>query len=190
MNKSDLRTEYKAKRAALTATQVHVMDRQLLEQLKRLPWETTKYLHCYLPIEKFKEFNTIPFLQWIEENFPKITLVISKSDFHRQELTHFKYNSATLLKLNAWGIPEPEHGEVVHARLIDAIITPLLVVDQQGNRVGYGKGFYDRFFSACRPDVLKVGVSYFAPVQEIADVSPWDIPLSVAVSPTGVFSFK
>jgi len=190
MNKSDLRKKYKAKRAALTVSQVEALDRQLLDHLKGLPWEAIQYLHCFLPIEKFKEYNTLPFLQWIGENYPKITVVISKSDFQSHELTHYKYNAETLLKLNPWGIPEPEFGEEISVSLIDAIITPLLVVDQLGNRVGYGKGFYDRFFSACRPDVLKIGVSYFDPIKEISDLSDWDIPLSLVVSPAGVFSFE
>jgi len=190
MKKSDLRTEYKSKRAALPQEQVRTLDLLLLGHLQSLPWDTIHYLHCFLAIEKFKEFNTTPFLRWITENYPHITLVISKSDFLNQGLTHFKYNIDVILKPNIWGIPEPVDGEEVSALMIDAIITPLLVLDHKGNRVGYGKGFYDRFFSTCRPEVLKIGVSYFEPIPSISDVSEWDIPLSLAVTPMGIYNFE
>ena len=77
----------------------------------------------------------------------------------------------------------------VFGYLDDLIIVPLLAVDAQGHRVGYGKGFYDRFLSKCRPDCLKVGLNYFEPDERIVDVGEHDIKLDACVTPTEVFCF-
>ncbi|MGO1817428.1 MAG: 5-formyltetrahydrofolate cyclo-ligase, partial [Sphingobacterium sp.] len=78
---------------------------------------------------------------------------------------------------NAWGIPEPVVDDPVEIGLLDGVLVPLLVADVEGNRVGYGKGFYDRFLARCKPGVLKMGISYFPPIERIENVGAWDIPI-------------
>jgi 5-formyltetrahydrofolate cyclo-ligase len=70
------------------------------------------------------------------------------------------------------------------------VFVPLLGYDVQGNRVGYGKGFYDAFLSQCKKDVVKIGLSFFEPEQEITDVLNTDIRLDYCVTPTTVYSFR
>ena len=50
------------------------------------------------------------------------------------------------------------------------VFVPLLAFDKAGNRVGYGKGFYDLFLSECRQDVIKVGLSFFEAEEEIPGI--------------------
>ncbi|MGV6946818.1 5-formyltetrahydrofolate cyclo-ligase [Sphingobacterium kyonggiense] len=190
MEKAKLRQEYKLKRNELSLEEVKHLDDLLLEELKAYDWSGIKYLHCYLSIEKFKEYNTLPFIKWIWKHFPEITIVISKSDFQSNELTHYSFFKDTSLELNSWGIPEPIAAEEIPATVIDAIITPMLVVDMLGNRVGYGKGFYDRFFVSCKEEVKKLGVSYFPPVDAIDDIQEWDIPIDLAFTPGKTFVFN
>ena len=66
---------------------------------------------------------------------------------------------------NKYGIPEPVGGTEMMPAEIELIIVPLLVFDINGNRVGYGKGYYDRFLKSCSENALKVGVSFFEPVE-------------------------
>ena len=80
----------------------------------------------------------------------------------------------TVLYENKWGIPEPRDGKVISASSIDIVIVPLLYADEEGNRVGYGKGFYDRFLSECKNDIQKIGVNFFAPKDEISDIESTD----------------
>lgn len=92
---------------------------------------------------------------------------------------------------SAWGIQEPnplKHTKI-HAMDIDLIIIPLLAFDSKGNRVGYGKGFYDRFLMDCRPDAIKIGICLDEAVQRIDDVEAHDIPLDLCISPTGIHLF-
>ena len=106
----------------------------------------------------------------------------------QNEIKTIKQKPDTSLKENGWGILEPEDDFVEDIKY-DVIITPLLYCDNRGNRVGYGKGFYDMFFSKIDRSALKVGVSFFPPVALISDVSEQDVPLDYLVTPTEVLSF-
>jgi 5-formyltetrahydrofolate cyclo-ligase len=68
-------------------------------------------------------------------------------------------------------------------------LVPLLAYDLKGNRVGYGKGYYDRFLAECRPDALKIGFSYFEPEEQINDTEDFDIPLNYCVTPHRCYEF-
>ncbi len=73
---------------------------------------------------------------------------------------------------------------------IDLVITPLLAFDIKGYRVGYGKGFYDRFFAPLRNDVKRVGISLFSPCEEIENINEYDIPLTHCITPKKIYTFS
>ncbi len=187
MDKATARAAYKLKRTNLSIPEVERMDQQLFQQLQAFDWSGITYLHCYLSIAKFKEYDTMPFIEWIWENYPKIHIVISKSDFETHELKHYLMEKDAPLEHNPWGIPEPVNAPEIDVQQIDAVVAPLLVVDRAGNRIGYGKGFYDRFFAACRPDLRKLGISYFVPIDHIDGIQSWDIPISIVFTPEGTY---
>lgn len=93
------------------------------------------------------------------------------------------------LALSDWQIHEPSHNETIASNEIDLVIVPLLAFDERGYRVGYGRGFYDRFLAQCRPDAQKIGLSYFPPVERIDDVNEFDIKLDSCVTPGKVWRF-
>jgi 5-formyltetrahydrofolate cyclo-ligase len=64
-----------------------------------------------------------------------------------------------------------------------------LCFDLRGFRVGYGKGFYDRFLKKCRADCKKIGLSFFEPVKEISDIEEFDVALNFAVTPQEIYNF-
>ncbi len=70
------------------------------------------------------------------------------------------------------------------------VLIPLLAFDLQGNRVGYGKGFYDKLLSDCRPSCIRVGLSLFDATDNITDINNLDQPLSLAITPSGMVSFS
>jgi 5-formyltetrahydrofolate cyclo-ligase len=94
------------------------------------------------------------------------------------------------LALNRWGIPEPTAAEIVPERELDWILVPLLCFDRRGHRVGYGKGFYDRFLASCRADARKVGVSLLPPADCIGDVNQFDVPLDFCLEGGVVWKFS
>ena len=103
--------------------------------------------------------------------------------------TEWHADEQTSYKKNAFGIEEPVQAALINPAELDAVLVPLLISDTQGFRVGYGKGYYDRFLYNCRRDVLKIGFSYFEPVDQIDDIHQFDIPLSICVTPNKIYEF-
>jgi 5-formyltetrahydrofolate cyclo-ligase len=92
------------------------------------------------------------------------------------------------LKKNNWGILEPSQGIPTPPEKIDLVLVPLLAFDKQGNRVGYGKGYYDRFLSTCSPETKKVGISLFSSEEEI-HTTDTDVQLDQCITPIELLTF-
>ncbi len=69
------------------------------------------------------------------------------------------------------------------------IFVPLLAIDKKGFRIGYGKGFYDKWLAHCRQDCIKVGFSYFEPIDRIDGLHEFDLPLDICITPHNVYVF-
>ena len=88
-----------------------------------------------------------------------------------------------------YGIPTPPLGQGVSVQSIDVTFTPLISFDRQGNRIGYGSGFYDRFFQSCPKKVHRVGLAITPPLDEIPDTSTHDIPLHRCITHQQSYTF-
>lgn len=189
MNKSALRKLYLEKRRELSPEEMEIRTLSVVWNFSGLNFGSVRYLHMFYPIVGKLEFNSLVLANWIRNIRPGINLVLSKSNFENHTLFHFLWETDTPLAINQFGITEPESGVAVSPDLLDMVVVPLLAFDKKGHRVGYGKGFYDRFLSECRPDVQKIGVSCFPPVEEISDVSEFDVPLDACVTPEMIWRF-
>ncbi len=186
MDKAQLRAAYKKRREQLSSETIEELSLQIANQALKLPiWEGT-YYHLFLPIESQKEVNT-EYIMHILQGKDKST-VVSKSEFKTGELKHFLLQENTVIKLSKYNIPEPVDGIEVPAEKLDVIFVPLLAYDEKGNRIGYGKGFYDRFLAACKPEALFVGLSLFPPEKNIPSEKT-DVPLHYCITPEKVISF-
>ncbi len=183
MTKAELRRNYKRKRSLLSEAQISSFNAGILNQLLQFDWSGNHYIHTFLPIVGQNEPDMWSFITNIRVYYPDIHIVISRSELKDHAMKHFLLADNVVLEENVWGIVEPVDGETVAETLLDVVLVPLLIVDKAGNRVGYGKGFYDRFLAKCRPDCKKIGISLFAPVEKIDDVDPLDIPLDIVVTP-------
>ena len=112
-----------------------------------------------------------------------VLVVVPQLDLQSGEMENVAFTANAELIENKWGIPEPTNGNIVDAAEIDVVLVPLLCFDHSCYRVGYGKGFYDKFLSKCRPDCLKIGLSFYPPVDNVSDLGPYDIPLDYCVTP-------
>jgi 5-formyltetrahydrofolate cyclo-ligase len=104
-------------------------------------------------------------------------------------MTHFLLTDNTRIQKNEYNIPEPVDGLEVPATKIDVVFVPLLAFDKKGHRVGYGKGFYDKFLSECKPGTIKIGLSFFEPEELISDIFESDVILDYGVTPNVIYSF-
>lgn len=150
-------------------------------------WNKQVY-HIFLPIVEMKEVDTEFLLQILAGKDKDI--VVSKSDFSTRKMTHFLLTDSTKFIKNEHNIPEPVDGFEVSAEKIDVVFLPLLAFDETGNRVGYGKGFYDGFLAECKPETIKIGLSFFEAEPLIDDVFESDVPLDFCITSSKIYSFK
>ncbi|MFC5194038.1 5-formyltetrahydrofolate cyclo-ligase [Bizionia hallyeonensis] len=187
MTKSELRKIYKQKRQALSLETIDDLSLQIANNLLEMPiWERL-YYHIFLSITEQKEINT-DYIISILSGKDKHT-IISKSDFQTTELSHYLLTDATIIKKNAYNIPEPVNGIPIASHVIDVVFIPLLAFDKQGHRVGYGKGFYDGFLKDCKPETIKIGLSFFEAENQIEGIFENDVPLDFCVTPTKTYQF-
>lgn len=187
MNKKDLRSKYKVLRQQLSAEAIEDKSLAIANRLLSLDiWKKT-YFHLFLTIEEQKEVDTEFILQVLAGKDKEI--VVSKSDFETREMTHYLLTDNTKFRKNEYNIFEPIDGLEVPVSKIDVVFVPLLAFDKNGNRVGYGKGFYDNFLAKCKPETIKLGLSFFEPEESIDDVFATDIRLDYCVTPFGISNF-
>lgn len=188
MNKAELRQKYKGKRQKLSLEEIEEKSLAIANNLLRLDiWDKT-YFHIFLPIVEQKEVDTEFILQILAGKDKEI--VVSKSDFETREMSHFLLTDNTKIVKNEYNIPEPVNGLPVPTEMIEVVFVPLLAYDKQGNRVGYGKGFYDKFLSQCKPYVIKIGLSFFEPEEQIEDVLETDVKLDFCLTSKEIIIFS
>ena len=188
MKKNELRLKYKQLREELSPQDIEERSLEIANNLLKLPVWDYSYFHLFLSISEKKEIDTEAILHILHGKDKNV--VVSKSDFESLELRNYLLTDSTILKQNKYGIPEPVEGIEVPPQKIEVVFVPLLAFDEKGNRVGYGKGFYDRFLSSCTGKTVKVGLSFFQAEPEIAEVSENDIPLDYCVTPGKIYRFK
>lgn len=187
MKKAELRQTYKALRQQLSEQQLEDYSLAIANQLLRLNIWDKSFYHIFLPIEEQKEVNTEYILNILSGKDKHI--VISKSDFKDYSMTHVLLSDNTKLVKNDYNIPEPVDGIPIATSQIDVVFVPLLAFDNQGHRVGFGKGFYDRFLQTCKPETLKIGLSFFEAETTLISKSDTDIALNYAVTPETIYEF-
>ncbi|MGG5208910.1 5-formyltetrahydrofolate cyclo-ligase [Chryseobacterium sp. MIQD13] len=186
MLKAELRKKYMQKRKALSIDEAFLLSEKILDNfLNYFQPEAGQKVHIFIPIEKFNEINTNIFIKvFLEKN---IRVFVPKVLTDR--LISVEITEETVFETNSWGISEPVSNEDSGELHFDFVITPLLYCDHKGNRVGYGKGFYDGFFQSISAASKKVGINYFSPDENIDDVWENDIPVDYLATPTDVLSF-
>ena len=187
MDKSQIRTRYKELRKELS--EIEVMDKSLLiaNRCLELPFWEEKIFHLFLTLEDQNEVDTALILTLLQGK-DKEVVVPKIAD--AEQLQHFLLTDQTRFQKNALGIPEPVSGIEIEASKIDVVFVPLLAFDNKGHRVGYGKGYYDRFLATCRPNCIKVGLSFFEKEQDSFIIEPTDIPLDYCVTPEKIYRFS
>lgn len=140
-------------------------------------------VHVFLPIAGNNEPNILPLLSILWQR--NVRIISSVTDFKKKEMKHFFIDKTTKLIENNRGIPEPLHAVEAHVDEIDAILVPLLLADKQGNRVGYGGGYYDRLLKKTK--AIKIGLSLSYPLDEIVQTDPWDVPLNLLITPFKIY---
>ncbi|MBB5635471.1 5-formyltetrahydrofolate cyclo-ligase [Pedobacter cryoconitis] len=187
MNKTEIRKQETLKRKALSQEQVAVLSEGLLEQFATLDFSLVNTIHIFLPIAEKNEPDTFLFIAWLKKHHPLIKIIVPRADFNTSLMTHHPYKGEQELLKSSFNILEPIADEE-YKGIVDLVIVPLLAFDDRGYRVGYGKGFYDRFLEGSSS--LKAGLSFFKSVGTIADPHVNDVRLDLCITPDQIFYFK
>ena len=186
--KNELRQDYRQLRKQLSGDEVNDLSRKITKQLGI--WldgqEGLTHFHLFFPIAKFNEVNTFYIKQLLEQQDK--TLFTSQVNRDENRLDTLQLPPDATFFLDEWGIPVPQESVRITSTKIQVVFVPLLAYDKSGHRLGFGKGFYDRFLASLDQPVLKLGLSFFAPEERIP-VEPHDIPLDYCITPGQVWSF-
>jgi 5-formyltetrahydrofolate cyclo-ligase len=185
MTKDHVRKLFLQKRTSLSEAEFQRLNKLIVQHFfASIDLKTIQVLHTFLPIEKQKEVNTWQIIDGIQKSHPHIKISVPRINNQLSIIENFYFENREQLEKNTWGILEPKQGIPTPLEKIDTVLVPLLGFDKKGNRVGYGRGFYDKFLATT--SAKKIGLSFFEPVKAIEGMSPQDIPLDLVVCPEGV----
>lgn len=189
MTKAAIRKIYKEKRKNISPKDKERWSDLILINFQTLDLPFIRCVHTYLAMEEQYEIDTGSITRYLRFKNPGLITVVPKINLDAREMTHYVFNDDVDLAANSFGITEPLTGEKIDPLEIDLVLTPLLAFDRQGFRTGYGKGYYDKFFTQCNDDVIRIGLSFFEPEEVIEDINPYDVPLHYCITPQQVYTF-
>jgi 5-formyltetrahydrofolate cyclo-ligase len=187
MHKAQIRKTFREKRAGLTPAQMSRLDDLLLIRFQEISLPQIDTVLSYFPHTKFNEPATHLVTDFLKFRLPQLRLCYPVTEVATSTLEAFEVNDETGWEESIFGIPEPVGGEHTEAGKIDLVLVPLVAFDERNFRVGYGKGFYDRYLARCREDVITIGLSYFEPVPAIDDIDDFDVPLNICITPNMIY---
>ncbi len=190
MNKSAFRKIYLARQKLLSDEERREKSVRISERFfSEFDLSDARFLHLFLSIGTKGELDTSHFINELWDNYVNSKTIVPRVDFENDQLKHLEFNSESKLAISDWSIPEPIGNEFVYEKKIDLVLVPMHCFDKRGFRVGYGKGYYDKFLIKCRDDCLKIGLSMFDPVEEIEDIQDFDVRLDYCITPEKVWNF-
>lgn len=188
MTKKDLRKVYKVKRIALGLQEQHVLFAKLLQQAEQLLSFTPRIVFAYKSSTRHHELPIELLLEWWQTNTDTFRIALPKVE--DETMQAIEINEQTVLVKNKFGIEEPQQGNEIHPLDLDVVLVPLLAFDKQGFRVGYGKGYYDKYLKHVKQTTRIIGISYFNAEDSIDDIEPYDVPLTHCITPNQLYVFR
>lgn len=175
--KSLLREGMKKLREKLSDEEVRKKSSAIVKKLLQLEeYENAKSVMFYIGINK--EVKT--------EEAVKAALGSGKlvaapvSDLEKRRIIPVKLNSLSELKPRAYGVLEPAGGRELDERELELVIVPVLAFDAEGNRIGYGLGFYDRFLRNI--SAKKIALAYEMQMVDRVLATENDMPMDVIIT--------
>jgi 5-formyltetrahydrofolate cyclo-ligase len=188
VTKEELRQVYLEKRLFLSDEEYEIRNKGIRKNFQSfISGLQLESIHIFLPITEKREVNTWPLIHDLRGQSPETRIYTSKV-VKGGKLQHFLLNEDTRLVVNRWGIPEPEDEPPVELTNIDAVVIPLIISDKSGNRIGYGKGYYDRFLANTHA-THRIGVTLSPPLDVIPVAESHDIALTCCIGPHFIDKF-
>ncbi len=186
-NKESLRKKYLDLRKTITYKQIEESSIEICNSLLAHFNFSHHQIHLFYPIEGKNEINTWPIHQKL---IKKNVLHTSIYDHLKNEWNCVHFDHKTTFVKQKFDVPIPKKFEYSNWQNIDVILMPLLCFDKFGNRIGYGKGIYDRICSKLKKSCIKIGLSYFEAHPYEIETDEFDIPLDFCLTPIKLYKFN
>jgi len=159
--KSKLRKKILKARQKFNSKNIQLNFNQIIKILKKEKI-SKKIIGGYYPVNF--EIDDLALLRKFKKNKFNISLPVTKKNF---QMDFYAWSFSELLKINRYGIPEPETKNIVYP---DILLIPLVAFDKNLNRLGYGGGYYDRLIKKLskKKNIIKIGLAFS--IQEIDKV--------------------
>ena len=189
MLKKEARKIYNKKRQEISYSDRLKWDDLILINFQSIEIPFLDAVFSFYPMEDRNEVNVFIITDYLRFRNPSLEICYPKMDTKEPNMEAVACHADTIFQANAINILEPLENEIIDPQDIDLVLIPMLVCDVNGNRVGYGKGYYDRYLSRCRDNCIKVGVSYFEPIDAVEDANKFDVPLNFCITPREAYVF-
>lgn len=181
--KKEIRSQYLIKRKELGEIERQRLSQKIADQAKLYLSEnqSLRHIHIFLPIQRLNEINTWLLIQELFKLQKNVYTFVT--DFEMNVMRTVSIDRHSEFTTDRFGLPVPiDPLYTGEGQQLDLVFVPLLAFDLKGMRVGYGKGFYDQFFTTMKGDVRKIGLSYF-PAAEILPQEVHDVMLDGCILP-------
>lgn len=189
MIKTTVRKEYLQRRLNIFEEEFQQQTVLIGFNFKKLKIPAVDFLLSYSPIIERHEFDVSVCEDMLQQQFPLLKTAWPRIEPATQQMDAVQIEKNSILVHNTHRVLEPADGMIMDPQKLDIVFVPLLAFDKKGYRVGYGKGYYDRFLVKCRPDVIKIGFSFFEAVDSIEDINEFDVPLNFCITPRRIYEF-
>ena len=179
--KDALRLKMREKRRALTTDEVNIKSAKIQVALFSLDCFKSADTVCTF-ISAFKEPDTVEIIKRLLGDGKKV--VVPVTDTNNTTLILSYIENMADLKKGAFGILEPTTVKPARESDIDAVLVPGLAFDKNGGRMGFGKGYYDRFLE--KTDAVKIALCYDFQLSDQIPTEPHDVPMDIIITESGV----
>ena len=181
MTKAELRQQVLSVRKNLQADERHDLSKIVFDKVVALPeFEASRNLFVYIDFNN--EVETKLLIKYALAIGKTVSVPLIKEDGH---MIAVEIRSWLGLKKNFYGILEPaDETNIVSRKLIDTAIMPGIAFDKKLNRVGFGKGYYDKFLTDTK--IKKIALAYDFQIVEKIPADKLDIKADMIVTPTRI----
>ena len=177
--KKSLRKFYQHQRMQLLDSQLASNNVAIFENVVSLiEFKRAETIHIYASMSERNEVDTYSIIDYALKEKKKVIVPVMMD---AGKLKHCEIDSTKSLEKNSWGVPEPVNQKLLDEVNPDVIFVPMLAGDLQKNRLGYGKGYYDRFLATTK--CVKAGLLFEKQLstESIPD-EKYDVPLDILIT--------
>lgn len=176
-----IRTSVLQRRNSLTNQEIKEAEKRILDNLMtQKQYINSQNVFCYLSFRS--EVPTKAIIEHCQQNGKNIYIPLCVTE--TKEMIVSLFDSGIKLTTSNYGVQEPsrETIKIADRNILDTAIVPGAVFDRRGYRIGYGAGYYDKFFSHTSKQIYKIALAYSFQIIDEVPKSDFDVPVDCIVT--------